>query len=145
MQKVKLICLVTVMFVNAVKSFKILGVLPYPGRSHVAPFLPMFEALALNGHNVTVISYFPRDKPLPNYKDFDLKGNLSQLSNIISIGEYDPEWRLTKYLNPLYLQDLMRMTCDAGLNSVQFLEFMKSETSFDLIVMEFFKEIVFWA
>ncbi|EFN66981.1 hypothetical protein EAG_15338 [Camponotus floridanus] len=70
------------MFVNATKSkLKILGIFGHLGKSHFDMFKPLLEELARRGHEVTVVSYFPRTddakakEPLPNYKDINLVEN----------------------------------------------------------------------
>ncbi|VVC33706.1 UDP-glucuronosyl/UDP-glucosyltransferase [Cinara cedri] len=42
---------------------------PLPIPSHFHGFEPLFTELATRGHNVTVVSHFPKSKPVANYTD----------------------------------------------------------------------------
>lgn len=42
---------------------------PMPMKSHFKGFQPLFRELALKGHNVTVVSSFPLEKPMKNYNE----------------------------------------------------------------------------
>lgn len=54
-------------------SAKILCAFPTPSRAQMVVAAPFFEALAEKGHKVTVLSSFPREKPLKNYRDVTVK------------------------------------------------------------------------
>lgn len=64
-----------------VDGANILVFMPFPLKSHVGGFKPLFEELAVRGHNVTVVSSFPLvDRSIVNYTDIEvplvkLKGN----------------------------------------------------------------------
>lgn len=77
-----LLCVLCVSFVS---GFEILGVFPHPGKSHFDVFEPLMEKLALRGHNVTVLSHFPREKPLNGYNDVSLRGTSKILKNFIDL------------------------------------------------------------
>lgn len=51
------------------RAANILVFMPLPIKSHFHGFQPLFEELAHRGHNVTVASSFPLDRPLVNYTD----------------------------------------------------------------------------
>lgn len=51
------------------QSARILGVFPFPGKSHMNVNRALVVELARRGHEVTIISCFPLEKPIPNYKD----------------------------------------------------------------------------
>lgn len=57
------------------ESANILGVFHFNGKSHFIMFEALMKGLAARGHQVTVVSHFPQEKPLPNYKDLSLKGD----------------------------------------------------------------------
>lgn len=52
---------------------KILCAFPTPSRAQMVVAGPLFEGLATAGHKVTVLSSFPREKPLKNYRDVTVK------------------------------------------------------------------------
>jgi len=51
------------------RAANILVFMPLPIKSHFRGFQPLFEELAHRGHNVTVASSFPLDRPIVNYTD----------------------------------------------------------------------------
>lgn len=69
-----LLSLVVIMMTGtAVKSLKILGLFPHPGVSHFHFFQPIMSGLADAGHDVTIVSHFPKNENVSkNYKDISL-------------------------------------------------------------------------
>lgn len=66
----KLILLICAsILIKDVKCSKILVVYPSPSKSHLVNGKVLFKALAERGHNVTVISNFPLENPIENYRD----------------------------------------------------------------------------
>lgn len=53
----------------AANGANILVFMPMPTKSHFRGFRPLFEELSRRGHNVTVASSFPLDRPMANYTD----------------------------------------------------------------------------
>lgn len=51
------------------ESYKILGVFHTSSKSHYIVGGALMRALAEKGHDVTVISPFPQDNPLKNFRD----------------------------------------------------------------------------
>ncbi|XP_068086153.1 UDP-glycosyltransferase UGT5 [Anabrus simplex] len=51
---------------------RILGIVPMPARSHHIAFLSLMRELASRQHEVTVMNFFPQEKPIPNYTDITL-------------------------------------------------------------------------
>jgi hypothetical protein len=58
---------------------KILGVFPFPAKSHLMVHKALMLELARRGHEITVVSGFPENKPVPNYTDIVFKTNLDAL------------------------------------------------------------------
>lgn len=52
-----------------IKGANILVFMPLPIKSHFRGFQSLFEELSHRGHNVTVASSFPLDRPIVNYTD----------------------------------------------------------------------------
>lgn len=73
------------MLFSVVECYKILGIFPHPGYSHFAMFKPLLEGLSEKGHEVTVISHFPRKSKKENYHDVSLVGTCSSVSEIIEV------------------------------------------------------------
>jgi glucuronosyltransferase len=59
---------------------RILGIFPFPARSHHIVHKALMLELARRGHEVTVVSAFPENKPIPNYRDIVLNTNMITLS-----------------------------------------------------------------
>ncbi|KZC13026.1 PREDICTED: UDP-glucuronosyltransferase 2A3-like [Dufourea novaeangliae] len=62
-------------------GLRILGIFPLNGRSHFVMASRLMEELAERGHQVDVVSHFPRKTPMPNYKDLSIAGSLPQVVN----------------------------------------------------------------
>ncbi|CAB0016301.1 unnamed protein product [Nesidiocoris tenuis] len=58
--------------VLAASGARILGLFPHFGVTHWYVFRPLMEELARRGHQVTVVSPFPRESPTANYEDVSL-------------------------------------------------------------------------
>ncbi|XP_018351227.1 PREDICTED: UDP-glucuronosyltransferase 2A3-like isoform X2 [Trachymyrmex septentrionalis] len=103
-------------FVNPMQTkFKILGVFGHPGKSHFDVFKPLLEELARRGHELTVISYFPRTD---NAK--------------INHGWFRP------MLDLHMLRFMADYACSTGLRSSSVKKFLQSDEKFDLILTENF-------
>jgi glucuronosyltransferase len=59
-------------------GLKILGVFPFTGSSHFAIGNGIIKSLHEAGHDVTVISPFPKKTPIPKHRDISLTDLLSQ-------------------------------------------------------------------
>lgn len=62
------------------ESYKILGIFHTSSKSHFIVGGALMKALAENGHDVTVISPFPQDKPITNFHDVTVPG-IQRLDN----------------------------------------------------------------
>lgn len=68
--RLKLILLtISVWCTSFTSSYNILGLFPYPAKSHFVVFEALLTELAKRGHNVTVYSSFPRNEPISNYRE----------------------------------------------------------------------------
>lgn len=118
-------------------SYKILGLFPHPAKSHFEIFRPLVEALAEKGHNVTVVSPFPRKQPLKNYRDISLEGHIDTLVNVIDLDLFKGR-RYEKYANILLLAKMAYAVCEQGLSSKPVQELIKSSDTYDIIIIEQF-------
>lgn len=132
-------------FVNTTKTkLKVLGVFGHFGKSHFDVFQPLLEELARRGHEVTVISYFPRTdnakakERLPNYKDISLVNpKVNVFVNVIDLKHIHHTW--SRVLSELYMLRFMAdHSCDNGLRSSAVKEFLQSDEKFDIILTENF-------
>lgn len=84
--------IIFVFFLSYANSYKILGLFPFPGKSHYAVFDPLMVELAKRGHNVTVYNTFPKSYTIENYREIDLskcfllpnEGGIEQMKNMAS-------------------------------------------------------------
>lgn len=53
------------------ETARILGVFPYPSRSHMTVYSALTTELARRGHELVVVSPYPLSKPMANYTDVD--------------------------------------------------------------------------
>lgn len=72
------LCLSVASTSGADGKLKILALMPYNGKSHFYFAEVLFEELARRGHDVTVLSNFPRKTPLPNYRDISVSSETSK-------------------------------------------------------------------
>ncbi|KAK7863663.1 hypothetical protein R5R35_006190 [Gryllus longicercus] len=117
-------------------SARILAMFPFPGRSHFISFATLLEELSQRGHQLTVISAFPRKSPLENYKDVVITDYLSSL---------DMEEYIT-FDTPTVSHILMEMLqfrwmsvdfCDNFLNESSVQDIIQSgPNNYDLIIYE---------
>nr|UEN71104.1 UDP-glucosyltransferase 403G1 [Meteorus pulchricornis] len=130
---------------SALDKYKILGVFSHPGKSHFDVFKPLLEELAKRGHELTVVSYFPRDNKsisLPNYHDIDLAKSLDVFVNVVDLMRIKHS-ALSVYLEVAMLREWAMKCCEAGLNVPEVRELIKSDAKFDLIITEAFNSRCF--
>jgi len=72
--------MLTLMPVALIRAAKVLGVFPFPSRSHLTVQKSLMLELARRGHEVTAVSSFPENKAIPNYTDIELKTDLKGLT-----------------------------------------------------------------
>ncbi|XP_053982305.1 UDP-glycosyltransferase UGT5-like isoform X2 [Hylaeus volcanicus] len=68
-------------------GYRILGLYPFPGKSHFVMFEPMMKGLVKRGHQMDVISPFPLKKPFPNYTDLVTLEGIRQFMNNMTYSE----------------------------------------------------------
>jgi len=67
------------MSVAMTRGVNLLGVFPFPARSHLILQKALMFELARRGHEVTVVSSFSRNKAIPNYTDIELMTDIKDL------------------------------------------------------------------
>jgi glucuronosyltransferase len=112
---------------------KILGVFNHPGASHTSLGKVLLKSLAEKGHEVVMISSFPMQERVSNYKDIPLPEHLEDLQR-----------RNKMYFNKdqhSALQELRNMTLqhtEATFTNVGVKELLQSNESFDVVIMDWF-------
>ncbi|XP_076655535.1 UDP-glycosyltransferase UGT5-like isoform X2 [Halictus rubicundus] len=133
------------------QKLRILGVFGHSGKSHFDVFKPLLRELARRGHNLTVISYFPRTEadvaaePLPNYKDISLfSEGSSVLVNVIDLRSVDHSYRRL-FRTVFRMNRLAAQACETGLSNPLAKHFVASQEEFDLVITESFNTYCFFA
>ncbi|CAG9762822.1 unnamed protein product [Ceutorhynchus assimilis] len=123
-------------FCSLASAHNILVVFPYPSRSHFEVYVPLFEALANRGHNLTIISYRNTPYNSENIENFwlgqDEEVNVVSLKGLGETGAF--------YLGPHMLAMRAEEVCEYGLQAKGFRRFLEKHqnTKFDLIMIEHF-------
>lgn len=69
------LCISILFFAAQSDTARILAIFPFEGKSHFVMCHAIAKALAKRGHQVDVVSHFPLEKPIQNYRDvLDLRG-----------------------------------------------------------------------
>ena len=71
--------MLALMPMTMIRAAKVLGLFPFPARSHLIVQKALMLELARRGHEVTVVSSFPENKAIPNYTDIELKTGIKDL------------------------------------------------------------------
>ncbi|XP_069670475.1 UDP-glucosyltransferase 2-like [Periplaneta americana] len=111
------------------EAARILGLINYPGRSQYVVFHTYFKALAARGHHVDVYSYYPLNKPVPNYTDFSIAD--TGLFQGVSIQQIRG-MGLFQFVN--YLKNGLLDSCRNLFNNQNILNLMNSNTTYDVMV-----------
>ncbi|KAJ8922622.1 hypothetical protein NQ315_007654 [Exocentrus adspersus] len=130
-------------FLAYTSALNILGVFPHMGKSHADVFIALMKGLARKGHAVTVISHFPLREPIPNYTDIDLGGKSQVFLELVDMEQVGSKSRLKMMNNVLLLSYFANISCEVGLSSPAFQNFLKTDQRFDLLVIEFFNSDCF--
>lgn len=115
-----------------VHSLKILGIFPYPGKSHFVMIGALMKELAHRGHQVDVVSHFPLTNPIENYTDLSIRGSRSILVNKVT-------YETTVEFNSLALHSVVELlgtgVCDLLYHDV-FQNLIKNPQSYDVLIIE---------
>lgn len=136
---VKLVLFVSVTLCS-VGGERILAVLPFHGKSHFFVYEPLLLELARRGHELTVISHFPREKPVARYTDIDVR-NINAAEIKLNLTEF-----LEYGLEPSKVVEEMMyyVKCfESILKNKQVQNLISSTIKFDLIISEIFVSDMF--
>lgn len=126
-------------FVSFTHCMNILVLFPHPGKSHFLMYSHIFKTLAIKGHNITVISYYPQKENISNYRDVVLgDGSVQKNPEFLSMETFLnlPRFR---WIDGLFMFDkYYERTCSVGYDSENFKRFLKEENKFDLILVQYF-------
>ncbi|XP_072938667.1 UDP-glucosyltransferase 2-like [Epargyreus clarus] len=123
-------------------AYNILCLLPYPGKSHYMVFEPLLQELESRGHNLTVVSFFPKQNQ-SNRRDVDLRSLASLNIEIVDLRDFDYSvFGLEKYFEHIPLITGLAKSnlhlCKRILDSEMFEEFIAAKGDYDVILVEHF-------
>ncbi|XP_050524531.1 UDP-glycosyltransferase UGT5-like isoform X1 [Daktulosphaira vitifoliae] len=132
--------------IQNVSSYNILAIFPFSAKSHFYMFQMISEALAARGHNITVVSHFP--KTSINTKQGDWKGVYNDYSIKDSVPIYE---NLTTELvigngfirEMLVILDDGIDNCEGVMSSGRLNDLMRTKTKYDLVIVEIFNTACF--
>lgn len=122
-------------------SYNILVFFPHVGKSHFAIYEKLLTTLAAKGHNLTLISYYPRKEIIPNYRDVSLILDKSEEKGkeFFSFEHVStPLAKLHWLKNIALVGNYVENSCKMGYESEHFKAFLKEDHQFDLILMQYF-------
>lgn len=127
--------LLTLLFPILSTSFaaEILAIFPHTGKSHFLVFEPVVKALAQKGHSVTVVSYFPQEKPLKNYRDISLIGLAPIRVNNVAFDQVE-----SAFEDFITISEMGLEACQKVLTLPAFQEVLHHKKKFDVMIVEFF-------
>ncbi|XP_063221123.1 UDP-glycosyltransferase UGT5-like isoform X1 [Bacillus rossius redtenbacheri] len=115
---------------------RILGVYPMPSRSHHAVINSLLKELAARGHEVTVISSFPPEKPLANYTHVDVDVDVKKLLGKINTFDFG---KMNSFSNVLQIVAFGEVLSKYTFENEKVQEIIKSKKyQFDVVILEDF-------
>lgn len=115
-------------------SSRILFLFPSPSKSHLIVVKGLSTTLAERGHEVTVVSPFPLDKPMKNYRDIKVEVP-EDMTNLQSSMVTEPNKNILKMF-PRLIRNLFEM--GNGMFQIQEFKKVMEEEKFDLVVIGMF-------
>lgn len=106
-------------------------------KSHLAIYEHLFEELTKRGHNITVISFYSREKPIPNYRVVSISSgdNLENRRVPVGLGGHT---RFSMWYGVFGLAQLAEITCPRLLAHENIRNFLRENNTFDVIFFEVF-------
>ncbi|XP_055304709.1 UDP-glycosyltransferase UGT5-like [Sitodiplosis mosellana] len=137
--KVYVLALILLSVIGAeVNSYKILGVLHIPSKSHYIVMNSLMRELALRGHEVTVITAFKAKSPLQNYEEIFMENSLSDAIKSVRSDNF-------VNLNNLPFWNRISTAYDASMNFTKFTtrnerfhSFLREDRHFDVVIANLF-------
>lgn len=120
--------------IHSTSALNILAIFPYQGKSHFLVFNVYLRELANRGHNLTVISHFPEEKPHKNYNDISLAGSIPVFADEVPMERsYLTLFGLLHFLLTSGIEN-----CEVMLANKDVQKMIRKKPHFDVVVMEQF-------
>ncbi|XP_059470206.1 UDP-glycosyltransferase UGT5-like [Neocloeon triangulifer] len=126
--------------VLSAESARILGVFPWPGKSHMITFAALTHALAERGHELVVVSTYPSKKPPANYTDIDIAPSLEEMYQAMMNNPdmYDFEDIPLFLLPNEFFWPAGTQALELAFGDQKMKDLLKDEKGFDLVISEDF-------
>jgi len=102
------VLLALLLLVTGSHGARILGVFPYPSKSHMIPLRVLMLELAARGHHVTEVTPFLERKIVPNYTQIEVKADFTKATG--GKGKITREGNFTLAWSEIYL--FFQIACD---------------------------------
>ncbi|XP_072386970.1 UDP-glucosyltransferase 2-like isoform X1 [Diabrotica undecimpunctata] len=117
-------------------SYRILGVCPMTSHSHFTLEFRLLKALADRGHEVVSINSHPQKEKIKNFRDVSVKEIEKPVSEFIAeIFDFPKMPYIWQFLR---MVDYRRVVTTATLKNKHVQDLMKSNETFDLVIMHHF-------
>lgn len=131
---------VAAIMVTQVVSLNILAIFPFSGKSHFHMFAAIADKLVTSGHSITVVGHFPKSSTAAaptgegggTYTDYSLLGTVPVYENFTTDEVFGSGY-LEEFL--AILQDGLD-NCEGIMSSGRLDNLIRSETKFDLVIVE---------
>ncbi|XP_044750032.1 UDP-glycosyltransferase UGT5-like isoform X4 [Coccinella septempunctata] len=120
------------------ECLSVLGVFPINIKSHFHVFQSLMKEMSRRGHDVTVVSHYPLEEPLPRYRDVSLKGILPLFVETVDVEALYNYNRKDMYIAPTELSQWGQAICESTYFSGRLNEILNTTIPYDLIVVEMF-------
>ncbi|CAB3377025.1 Hypothetical predicted protein [Cloeon dipterum] len=130
----------------SVNGARILGLFPYPSRSHLNVYSTLTKALAARGHELVVVSAYPLAKPPANYTDIDSMPAVRAIHDaIFNANVYDDFSDFPLYLIMTSFWDEGLWVTEEFLKYSKVQEIIQDKRGFDLVISEAFVDEAVYA
>lgn len=120
-------------------KLNILAVFPHPGLSHFHFFRELLNELHKRGHQLTVISHFPRNNlNSSSYRDIDLRQAGELYKDAMDLGNFEMSTLTRIPMEIAKLRDWGLDYCRRTLNNPKVKELIRSKDAYDLVITEVF-------
>lgn len=121
-----------------VQSYKILGVFPFPSRSHYALMDVIMVKLAEKGHSISAYSPYPRRKPVANLREFNLANcSLSTQPHDMSIDNLN-SLMASPLISVFFMSTMSNVSVESIRDCEPLQQLLESDETFDLLITESF-------
>ncbi|XP_046994326.1 UDP-glycosyltransferase UGT5-like [Schistocerca americana] len=125
--------LVVMLAARVAHSARILGIIPTASISHQLPFRLIALELAKRGHQVTVMTTDPIRKNIQNFTEIDVSMTYDywrKTFDFTSMSDRSPVGFIERW------SPSGKATCEIQLESQQMKDFLRSQPSFDVVILE---------